>query len=284
MTMKDELKDMFDALESGAEPSGDQTDAPTTDAPSGDETESPTTDEPFETDEPETDAPETKAPKTEPPATEPPEDDELSRTRAENEELKRKLDELQKAPKTESPTTKAPVTDPPIEDEDFTKDMDLSDSDVDPKELNKVLNLIYKKAIQRARDENKRASENLLREVPKRISQDMSTQERLQKVTENFYKQNEDLRKFPKVVSAIFDEMITKHGDKKVEDILNIVGEETRNRLGLKKPNKRVDKQNKDKDNPPPLHRRRGKRSQSQDKETTGVSKEIDAMNESLNR
>lgn len=278
MPMKDELKDMFDALETS---SGvvDSTDAPTTDEPGGNETDAPTTDEPIVTDEPETDAPETKAPKTEPPATSPP-DDEVERMREENEELKRKIDELS-APKTKAPKTEAPTTDPPIEDEDFIGEMDLGDSDVDPKELNKVLNVIYKKAVQKARDEGKKSSETLLREVPKIITSDMSAQETLQKLTENFYKQNEDLRSFPKAVAAVFDELVEQNPDKKPDEVLSLVGKETRKRLGLKEP---VKKTKKDKDNPPPLHRRKGKRSTQQTEESSGMSKEIDDMNKTLNR
>lgn len=284
MPMKDELKDMFDALETSAGVV-DSTDAPSTDAPSGDQTDAPTTDEPAGTDAPETDAPETRAPKTEPPATSPPEDDEVSRMREENEELKRKIDELS-APKTKAPKTEAPTTDPPIEDEDFTEGMNLDDSDVDPKELNKVLNVIYKKAVQKAREENRKSNETLLREVPKLVTDDMNAQETLQKLTENFYKQNDDLRAFPKAVAAVFDELVEQHPSKKPEEILTLVGKETRSRLGLKEPVRKPNdkKGNKDKDDPPPLHRRKGKRSTQQSEETSGVAKEIDTMNESLNR
>ena len=282
MTMKDELSQMFDALESGTSGEPEPTDAPTTEQPVDNETKPPTTDEPASTD-----APETKPPKTEPPATEAPkDDDELVRTKAENEELKRKIDELRSAPKTKPPKTQPPTTDAPIGEEDFLKGVDLDDLERNPTELNKVLNMIYKKAVEKARVEFKKGNETLLKEVPKLVTKDIDTQRTMKELTDNFYKSNEDLREFPKVVSVVFDELVVSNPGKSIGDVLSLVAPETRKRLGLKKPDKKPvqSKDKNDKDNPPPLHRAKGKRSQQQSQETSKTVSEIDEMNKSLNR
>ena len=235
---KKELDAMFDALDGG----GARTDAPSTDPPEDDlkteppstdepKTEPPTTDEP-ETDAPKTDAPETDAPKTEAPTTDIP--DEAAELKRENDELRRKLDEAS-APKTKPPTTTAPATDPPIEVQDFVGELDLEDISRSPGEFNKLLNKIYSKAVSDTRLEFKNYNKSTLEKVPALVSDNVSVQQKLKALTDNFYKENPDLDGFKKVVSTVFDELVVETPNDPYDKVLSKVGDEVRRRLELKK-------------------------------------------------
>ena len=286
---KKELGAMFDALESG----GAQTDAPLTDPPGDDlKTEPPSTDEPKtdapatdepktdapETDAPKTDAPETDAPKTEAPTTDAP--DEAAELKRENDELRRKLDEAS-APKTKPPTTTAPATDSPIEEQDFVGEIDLEDVARSPEEFNKLLNKIYSQAVTDTRLEFKNYNKSTLERVPVLVSENVSVQQKLKALTDNFYKENPDLNSFKKVVSTVFDELVVEAPNDPYDKVLSKVGDEVRKRLELKK----VEKGPKGKKTPaPPLPRKKGRANRPVAPKKGGLADEIGAMNESLNR
>ena len=284
---KKELGAMFDALEGG----GVQTDAPSTDPPAA-KTEPPSTDEPKtdpptkdepktdapETDAPKTDAPETDAPKTEAPTTDAPDD--LDQIKKDNEELRRKIDELS-APKTKPPTTTAPATDPPIEEQDFVGKIDLEDVARSPEEFNKLLNKIYSKAVTDTRLEFKNYNKSTLEKVPALVSDNVSVQQKLKALTDNFYKENPDLDGFKKVVSTVFDELVVETPNDPYDKVLSKVGDEVRKRLELKK----VKKEPKGKRTPaPPLPRKKGRTNRPVVPKGDTVADEIGTMNESLNR
>ena len=269
MGMKDEVKKMFNALSGRSD--GPETDAPTTDEPSAPETDPPAP----ETDEPKTEAPTTDEPKTEPPATDPPED-EAERIKRENEELRKKIAELSE-PKTEPPKTEAPTTDPPIEDLDFLGDLDPDDISRDPREFNRVMNSIYKKAVETVRKEMKHTSSQTMRSIPDIVKTNIAVQENLRKLSEKFYEDNEDLKPFNKVVATVFEETVKEHPDKTFTEILDTVGKVTRDRLELKKPSSNPD-------GPPPLPRKTGGKVKSQQPRPDKVASDISEMNKSLNR
>lgn len=277
-----ELGDMFNALESGSV----QTDAPSTDPPGDIKTDPPTTDEPKtdppttdapKTDAPKTDAPETDAPKTEAPTTDAP--DEAAELKRENEELRKKIDDLS-APKTKVPTTTAPVTDAPIEEQDFIGEIDLDEVSRDPKEFNKMLNKVYSKGVADSRLEFKNYNKSTLERVPSLVSDTVSIQQKLKDLTDNFYKENKDLMKFKKVVSVVFDEMVAENPNDPYDKVLSGVGPEVRKRLELKK----TEKKSKDDRTPPLLPRKKGGRNRPPVSKGDTVADDIGTMNESLNR
>ncbi len=271
-----ELGDMFNALESGSV----QTDAPSTDPPDDIKTDPPATDEPKTdpptTDAPKTDAPETDAPKTEAPTTDAP--DEAAELKRENDELRKKIDDLS-APETKVPTTTAPVTDAPIEEQDFIGEIDLDEVSRDPKEFNKIMNKIYAKAVTDTRLEFKNYNKSTLERVPSLVSDTVTIRQKLKDLTDNFYKENKDLMGFKKVVSVVFDEMVAEKPDKPYDKVLSDVGPEVRKRLELKK----TEKKSRD-DRTPPLPRKKSGRNRPPVPKGDTVADDIGTMNESLNR
>jgi len=280
--VKDDVSAMLDALEGKV----DQTEPPSTDAPELEpepeddvRTEAPTTDEPEPegeddlADEPETDAPVTDAPDDA--------DDRLSKIMRENAELKQKIADLGKGKEVH---TEAPTTDLPISEEDFVGGLDLDDLTSDPTELNKVLNTIYKKAVETVRGEYKEYGTKTLQQIPSMVNETISTKQALQELSKNFYEQNKDLKPWSKTVGVVFDELIVENSDKPYAEVLDLVAKETRERIGLKKSQHVNKDDNGDSDKPPPLHRKKGQRVRPKPSERKGISSEIDEMNEALNR
>jgi len=139
--------------------------------------------------------------------------DEMTGLRAEIIGLKSELAKLKvgKVPKVdEEPKAKPEDED---KEEDFVKDLDLDELARDPKELNKALNSIYKKA-------KKDAGTAIMKQVPGLISEQVNTIAQMQAVAEDFWSSNEDLRGFPKVVQTVYDEVVAESSDKTLGDAL----------------------------------------------------------------
>lgn len=242
-----------------------ETDAPTTNEPDI-KTKPPTTEEPsgdIETDAPKTEAPETIAPKTGAPTTDVPDDrDQII------SDLRAKLNE-------KDITTKAPTTKAPIEDQDFLKDLDLEDVMRDSKEFNKLLNSIYQKAVTDTQDT---MGIKINQTVPNMVSMVSN----LQKATESFYDDNEDLKPFKKVVAHVFDDLVATNPDKPYSDIMSDVAPEVRKRLELPK---YIKKQKEAKKTPPKLPSKKKKPGRATPKSDIGSLEEsINTMNETLKR
>jgi len=275
MGIKDEINEMFDALEGKI--SDNITDPPVEDElvdEDGDEdvkTEAPTTDE--SVDESVDEA------KTEPPSTEAPVDD-LARIKEENENLRKRIDEMSK-PKTEPPKTDAPSTDPPVELQDFVKDLDLDEVSRDPEEFNSVLNKVFVKAVKFLRGEQKKETTNILTQIPSMVKTNVTVQKELEELSNNFYDNNEDLKPFKKIVGVVFDELLPNNADKTYGEILNLVGTEVRTRLELDK----APRKKKADDSPPRLPHKSGNRRVEKPKpKTNSLADEIAAMNEVVHR
>lgn len=269
---KKELDAMFDSFESGTV----KTDAPATEPPVEAKTDPPSTDEP-KTEPPSTDEPETDEPKTEAPTTDTP--DEAAELKRENEELRKKVDEMS-APKTKAPSTTAPATEPPIEEQDFVGDLDPDG--MSSKELNDLLNKVHVKAVTDTRLEFKNYNQATLAKVPELVSDNVSVQNKLAALTASFYKDNPDLKGFPKVVGTVFDELAAKNPNDPYDKVLEDVGVEVRNRLEIKK--KEVKKKADNGSSVPPLPRKKGSRTRPAQRKGDPVTNEIGEMNESLNR
>lgn len=276
MGTKEEINAMFDALERTV---------PATDAPIEEEPvekpEEKVEDTP-KTEAPSTEAPkEEDAPKTSAPSTDAPTEDELTKVKKEVEELRSKL--ADKVVVKEDPKAKTPTTDAPLGDHDFVKDVDLDEVTREPSAFNKLLNSIYKKAVETVRGEVRKSKEETIQVLPSIISSNMELQKTLKDLSDKFYEENKDLKPFRKVVGVVFDEISGQDPKAPFTEVLRKVGDETRKRLELKKPD--VKSVIKDKDDPPPLPRHKsGGRSPQPKNESNPIISQIDEMNKTLNR
>lgn len=265
--MLDEIKRMGKAVLGIEGEKDDSTETPGTDAPGTDsvETETPTTEIPdeFETENPSTEISSTDAPTTKAP-------DETTSLKSELELLKEQIKEL----KTPKPT-KAPSTEAPIDEQDFMEGIDFDDATRDPKEFNKLLNLVYKKGVQAARNEVVTGSRSLVDGLPGMVNNNISVLKTLEKITDTFYSENEDLAKYKENVAVVFGEIAASNPDKTYAENLILVGDEVRKRLNLTKP-VQINKAK-----PPKLPSNKGNR-RSTKTELTGVEAEIAAMNKTL--
>lgn len=275
MGTKEEISEMFDALERDS--SSNLTDPPSTEAPVDGPKDEPKT-EPPTTEQPTKDEDGTQ---TKPPSTEPPTDDELSKIKKENEDLRKKLEESI-TKKDQPPKTSPPSTDAPIGEEDFLGNEDPEDIARDPVKYNKMLNTIYKKAVEFARSEIKKGKEETYRNIPTVVETSITTKENLRKLSEKFYTDNSDLKGFPKVVSTVFVELVEKDPSKTYEEVLKDVGTEVRSRLGLQNPEPKPSANPKDDPKPPPLPRKKGGKQPQSNLEPGPLASEIDAMNKVL--
>ena len=258
--MKTEMDEMAVSLE---EPDAGF-EEPRTDPPG---TEVPGT-EAISTDAPGTETPSTDAPTTDAPV-EDPRDVELRALREEVEKLK-------EGPKpTESPSTEAPTTDAPISIENFLGDADLDELTRDPKLFNKLMNEVYVKALTQARAELRSGIESTVRSIPDIVKNTTTVQAQLAKAREDFYKENPDLLNWQKAVGEVMEELIDKHPDKKYDELLPEVAVETRRRLNLVK-------QAGDKEDPPPLPKKKGGRRQTLEPDLTDFDREVAEMDKVL--
>jgi hypothetical protein len=275
MALKEELNEMFDALERTT---------PVTDAPFEEPVVETPVEKPVEQPAPATEPPKEELPKeevVEKPVETPPANTELESIKKENEELRIKL--ADKAVVKEEPKPKTPTTDPPIEEKDFVGDGDFDELTRDPSTFNKLLNKIYTQAVQSVRGEVKKSKEETIQVLPSIINSNMELQKTLKEMSDNFYEENKDLKPFKKVVGVVFEELANQSPQTPYNEVLRKVGEETRKRLELKPIESKA--VIKDKDDPPPLPRAKsGGRSPQPKNESNPVISQIDEMNKTLNR
>lgn len=266
--MLDEIKKMGKTLMGGEEELTTETpntDTPKTDAPG---TSVPTTEIPIDTLE--TDTPSTNTPVTSTPTTEIP--DESATLKAELELLRNEVEKLK------SPTpTNAPTTEASIDEENFMKELDFDTITSNPEEFNKLLNLVYKKGVLAARDEVKNGSKEVIKTLPNLISDNISVIQTLEKVSNDFYSDNEDLKPYKENVAIIFGEIASANLDKTYTENLSLTGDEVRKRLNLTKPETKPETKPK----PPKLPTNKGNKRSNQT-EPKGIADELAAMNKAL--
>jgi hypothetical protein len=210
------------------------TDPPGTQAPG---TEAPGTEAPG-TEAPGTEAPGTEAPSTEAPTTEiPPEPTEEELLQKQREELERTLAEkgihLTRAPSTTAPSTRHPSTEAPFDPEaevDFVGDQALDDTLGDKASLNALLNRVYKAGVGAGA---RMGTEKVLRSIPEIVQKNITAQSSIIKAREEFYKNNEDLKPFPRVVAETFQSIASENPEWKMEQLLNETEKLSRQRLNL---------------------------------------------------
>lgn len=283
--MKDHLKQIqqdVDKMNKGLSGELEGTEAPGTESPSTESpgteapgTESPGTESPS-TETPGTEAPSTDAPSTEAPTTDPPE--ELDEKDKIIDDLRKQLNEKSKKeePKTEAPTTEVPLS---FDEQDFLGEADFDELKEDPKKFNKFLNDFRGKIILEAR---KVLSEGVLRSIPEIVKNNVKISSDMQKSSDKFYSENEDLKPFKRVVAEVFEDISADNPDKTYDEILKDVGPEAHKRLNLQKQAKTKSKD----DNPPRLPKKtRGKSPKTDPKpKTAGIESEISEMNKHIGR
>lgn len=201
-----------------------------------------------------------------------PETDERDQTIS---ELRAKLAELEsKESKPASPATEVPLE---IAEQNFLDGIDFDDVSADPNEFNKLLNKIYKQTVT---DTERSVGEKISKSLPSTVRELITVTRNMQEASENFYKENKDLKPFKKVVATVFDDLAAENSDKTYEEVLKEVGPETRRRLELPTPTTKLDK-----GDPPRLPRKKGKLGRTDNTEPlTGIEAEIEAMNATLGR
>jgi regulator of replication initiation timing len=276
MGTKEEINEMFDALERTS---------PVTDAPIVEEVvEVP----PDKVEDKVETPPVTEAPVVEKvekvddiPPKEEPVIDELAQLKKENEELRLKVADKVVEVK---PKEKPPATDAPIEDQDFLKGVDVDEVTREPGAFNKLLNTIYKKAVESVRGEVRKTKEETIQSIPSIVNTNMELQKTLKEMSDKFYETNKDLQPFKKVVAVVFEEIASQNPKLPYNEVLGKVGVETRKRLELKSTPVIVP-DTKDDDGPPSLPRvKKGGRITQPKTESNPVISQIDEMNKTLHR
>ena len=236
--------------------------------------------EPEVTPEPEPEPEPTPEPAPEPvpepePESEPESAIDLEAIKLENENLRKRIDEMS-APKPEAkPAEPVPVEEPKLDEIDFIGDADVDDITRDPKEFNKLLNKVFAQGVNTSRTV---LGEGILRSIPDIVKTHVATVISLRESSEQFYKDNKDLTPFKKVVSNVFEEIAAENPDKNFSEILEDVGKESRKRLELYKEAIKPEPDNK----PPKLPKIGGQQRGSSTKPSVSpMLAEIDAMNKS---
>ncbi len=191
--------------------------------------------------------------------------------RKENEELKKAKVETKVEPKEEpKPTT--------LEEQDFIGELDPEEIIRDKNSLNKLLNSVYMKGVA---DAEKVTSEKILLHIPDIVKYNIGIMNDLKETSENFYKENPDLKPFSKVVAAVFEELMSNNPGKNYKDLVKEVGDETRKRLDLHK--KAVVEEKKPEDKTPKLPTKKGSITVTDKKPNTSpLQNEISEMNKTL--
>lgn len=299
--VQDQLDQMVDMLKVSDEPTVKVPDDPPEPEPAPEPKPEPApTPDPEPSPEPEPEP--TPEPEPEPtpepePAPEPKPEIDLEQLKKDNEELRKRIDDMS-APKPEPTPAPEPTPEPEpkplvLDEVDFVGDIDMDEVTRDPKEFNKLLNKVYVQGV----DATKNAlGEGILRDIPNIVKNTFTTVTTLKKASDDFYDKNKDLVPFKSVVSAVFEEAFAANPGKKYDEILSGdkdkgilgVGDEVRKRLELHRnavnPNPKPDPEPPDPNNPPKLPRKKGQpRKTSQQPNVDPLLADIDEMNKSLN-
>lgn len=202
-----------------------------------------------------------------------PKDVEIRLLKEQLAELKNKAVEKETSPTVEPKTT---PTDIPIEEEDFLGAINIEELIEDPKSFNAVLNLIYKKAVTKARSEIINNSENIIKSVPKIVTNNMELMNEMKRLNTKFYTDNPELKPFNKIVAVTFEDVQAANPGKGPEELLTLLGDEVRKRLNLKK--------NAIQSDPPKLPRKKGSsKRQATPPKTKTLEDELAEMDKLLN-
>lgn len=215
-----EIAEMDKILESLGEPPKEE--APKEEPPVEEPKEEAAEEEVQETPPPAEEETPVEPPAEEPPPAADPRDEKISALEAKLAELAAKLDK---------PSEPPPPAEPEVTEQDFVGDTDIEELVQDPKEFNKFMNKIYQKAMIDSRTA-------LAKQLPAMVQQQAQAVVAMQKMSDNFYKANSDLVKFPKVVQAVSEEILSANPDITIDDLTSRLAVEARKRLNLPDPKK----------------------------------------------
>ena len=198
-------------------------------------------------------------------------------------DLKRRLEKLEKEKSSEPNPEPDPDPKPAEETLEFVtqefigEDEDLEDLISEPGKLNKVFNKVYQQAVT---DTRKTLGEGVLRAIPEIVRANVSAISELQKSSDKFYEENEDLKPFKKVVAAVFEEIASDNPGKSYNELLPDVADEARKRLDLHKKATSTSTRKS-----PKLPRRKQRTVIPEDKPNTNpLLNELEEMNKTLRR
>lgn len=169
-----------------------------------------------------------------------------------------------------------------FEEQDFIGDLDLDDLVRDKVAFNKILNAVYAKGVN---DSKQIATEGVLNSIPDLVRHNVDLYSTLKEVSDNFYKENNDLTPFKRVVAAVFEEISAASPDKTYAELMKLTAPEVRKRLELHKQAVK-NTPTEDKGKPPRLPGvKSGQRQTPSEKpSTSAIEKEISEMNSTLRR
>lgn len=140
----------------------------------------------------------------------------------------------------EPPAEPAPVAAPPaeikIDEINFLEGRSREEIErivENPVELNKVLNQVYLKAIERSIP---LAQERSLLSIPQVVTAHIQRYNRLKGLVDDFYKENKDLKIVQKSVGMIANEVHSEHTDWTTKQVFDEAAVRTRKALGLAEP------------------------------------------------
>jgi hypothetical protein len=152
------------------------------------------------------------------------------------ENLRKQLDEKSGKPDKEeaAPEKKEDKKVEPLklEDQDFIGGLDVEEVVRDKDAFNKLLNSVYAKGVN---DSKNITVDGVLSNIPDIVKHNLTLLTTLKETSDKFYKENEDLASFKRVVAAVFEDIAAKNPDKKYNELMNLVAPEARKRLGLGK-------------------------------------------------
>jgi hypothetical protein len=137
-----------------------------------------------------------------------------------------------------------------------------------------MLNKVYRSGIDTTR---RQVGEGVLRKIPEIVKLNVETVIAMKTINDQFYKDNEDLKPYKKVVAAAFEGVMSEHSDWKVEDMMKETEKVARGTLEL---HKVVQKKDVKKPSLPPGSK--GNRQSRQKPQTSQLLDDIDAMNKDL--
>lgn len=183
-----------------------------------------------------------------------------------------------KSTESDSSESTKPESSPEKPDtQDFVGDLDVEDLITDKESFNKFLNNFRLKIIE---DSRKVLGEEVLRSIPDIVKTNIVTVTNLQKASEQFYAENEDLKPFKKVVASVFEELASENPDKPYNEIMKEVAPEVRKRLELHR--KATNSETKTKSAPRLPTRKSAPGRASAKPNTNPLLSELEEMNKSL--
>jgi hypothetical protein len=189
-------------------------------------------------------------------------------------ELKSEIASLKAGKQEVQPPESPKPEEPKIEDKDFVGELDLDEVSRDSKQLNSLLNKVYREGMIAS-------NQAIIGKLPDLVKGQIQAINAMQEAGKNFYAENEDLKAFPKVVTTVYDELAKANPKSTLGEVLKQTATEVRKRLNLPAPKPEEKKEEPKTGGKPPVLPSKGSSSgRPKDKpETNTLQSELDEMN-----